>query len=172
MNDVEIRWAVYRDWNDLALIHSQAYRSAYKGMIPDEFLDQYTVENQSNHFQKSLNEGLDNHALLIVNNRAIGYMTIGKCQDEDVDSTFCEIISLYLLNEFIGKGFGITLISFGLARIKELGYSNVSLWVLQENANARRFYEKLGFNHDGAERVIIRGKELVQLRYQKRICGK
>jgi ribosomal protein S18 acetylase RimI-like enzyme len=28
------------------------------------------------------------------------------------------------------------------------GYKNASLWVLEENINARRFYEKIGFNHE------------------------
>ncbi|MEI7024912.1 hypothetical protein [Paenibacillus sp. y28] len=49
---------------------------------------------------------------------------------------------------------------------ERIGYARVSLWVLQDNTNARRFYEHLGLLCDGTEKVITRGKELVQVRYR------
>lgn len=47
------------------------------------------------------------------------------------------------------------------------GYSSVSLWVLEENQRARRFYEKAGFDLDGASKSIeIDESELREFRYR------
>ncbi|WP_411955956.1 hypothetical protein [Clostridium estertheticum] len=34
----------------------------------------------------------------------------------------------------------------------------MTLWVLEDNARARKFYERMGFIHDGATRIINVGK--------------
>jgi RimJ/RimL family protein N-acetyltransferase len=39
--------------------------------------------------------------------------------------------------------------------------------VLEENINARKFYEKLGFEHDGTIKEISIGKPLNEYRYIK-----
>lgn len=44
MSDVKIRWANYNDWHYLSLVHSKSYQDAYKGIIPDVFLDNFTVD--------------------------------------------------------------------------------------------------------------------------------
>lgn len=41
--------------------------------------------------------------------------------------------------------------------------------VLEENIRARRFYEKIGFYHDGTVKEINIGKELKEYRYVKEI---
>ena len=99
--------------------------------------------------------------------KAIGFIVIGKCRDNDLDDMYGEIWGIYLLKNYWGKGYGKRLINWGIDRIKEFGYYKTSLWVLKDNTNARRFYENLGFISDGAEKLITRGKELVQIRYQK-----
>ena len=51
--------------------------------------------------------------------------------------------------------------------MKNRGYKKVTLWVLEENFNARKFYEKMGFKHDGTKKEITIGKKLMELRYEK-----
>lgn len=49
-------------------------------------------------------------------------------------------------------------------------YEKISLWVLEENVHVRRFYEKVGFNHDGTVKEITIGKILKEYRYVKVIA--
>ncbi|NOU93551.1 GNAT family N-acetyltransferase [Paenibacillus sp. LMG 31456] len=167
MSEVEIRCAHYKDWKALALVHSESYRSAYRGIIPDDYLDEFTAAKREIYYQKALTEGTEKIALLIVDSKAVGCMIVGKSRDDDLDDTYGEIEAIYLLVEHRGNGLGKMFLNWGIDRLKELGYSNTSLWVLKENRNAIIFYERLGFVFDGAERLITRGKELVQVRCQK-----
>ena len=52
---------------------------------------------------------------------------------------------------------------------RKRGFEQVYLWVLDENANARRFYEQHGFELDGCECFVeIAGKQLREVSYAKR----
>ena len=77
-----------------------------------------------------------------------------------------EIISIYLLPEYTKKGYGKLLLQKAIDGIKGLGFSNVFLWVLEENTNARNFYEKFGFlPQDKYLKDNIGGKELKEMLY-------
>ena len=78
---------------------------------------------------------------------------VGKPRDEDTDDQTGEVSAIYLLPEFLSKGYGKKLMDFGIGRLKALGYTRAVLWVLRDNPRARTFYEKYGFVPDGAERT-------------------
>ena len=52
------------------------------------------------------------------------------------------------------KGYGTKLMEEVLRRLSGQGYLQVFLFVLRENENARRFYEKMGFAWDGTHEDI------------------
>lgn len=56
-----------------------------------------------------------------------------------------EIVSIYLLPEYIGKGWGKALLQRAVEELHKEGYRDIFLWVLEENRNARGFYERMGF---------------------------
>jgi len=56
-----------------------------------------------------------------------------------------------------------------LERLRERSYDEVILWVLEENKNAIRFYERQGFECDDTVREIWRGRALRQVRYRKEL---
>jgi len=64
------------------------------------------------------------------------------------------------------KGYGSKLFDFVLSEINKQGFKNVFLWVLEDNANARKFYENKGFVFDGEYlNDKIGGKKLREVRY-------
>lgn len=65
----------------------------------------------------------------------------------------------------MGKGLGFYLMNWGINVLRERSYKKISLWVLEENVKTRSFYEKLGFMQDGAEKEILIGKTLNEIRY-------
>ena len=54
-------------------------------------------------------------------------------------------MTIYLLPEYIGKGIASQLINACIEELEFLGYTEILLWVLEDNLRARRFYEKHGF---------------------------
>ena len=77
-----------------------------------------------------------------------------------------EVVSLYLLPEYMGRGLGKALLPAAVERLKERGFRDILLWVLEENQRARRFYEKYGFMQ--TKRCLIcniGGKDLKEVQY-------
>ena len=62
--------------------------------------------------------------------------------------------------------FGRALFAYVSDQLRENGYSNIYLWVLEENRRARRCYEKMGFWASG-DRIVqnIGGKDCAEIRY-------
>ena len=56
-----------------------------------------------------------------------------------------EIVSIYFLPEYMGKGYGSLLLGQCIAELKQCGFDKALLWVLEENNRARDFYAKNGF---------------------------
>jgi tRNA dimethylallyltransferase len=61
---------------------------------------------------------------------------------------------LYVRPEAWGTGVADVLHDAALDRLAAEGAGSVRLWVLEENARARRFYEKHGWRVDGGERLV------------------
>jgi GNAT superfamily N-acetyltransferase len=51
-------------------------------------------------------------------------------------------------------GIGSALHDHALEHLRTLGATQCHLWVLEENATARRFYERRGWRRDGSTRVV------------------
>ncbi len=161
----KIRYAKLEDAKALGEIHSKSWKIAYKGMISDEILNNITSEKRERYFEKALSNKWEEDALIFLEDKAVGFICIGKCRDEDRDEFYGEIWGIYLLPEFFNKGIGYELIKWGIKELKDRNYKRVTLWVLEENLKARRFYEKVGLHHDGTIKEIIIGESLNEYRY-------
>ncbi len=164
-----IRYANIKDARTLGEIHSKSWKVAYKGIVPDEILKNITVEKRQAYFEKALTENWEEDAIIFKDNDAVGLICIGKCRDADKTDTCGEIGGIYLLPEYWNMGIGSELINWGINELGKRNFSKVILWVLEENINARKFYEKVGFKHDGTVKEITIGKKLVEYRYEKAI---
>ena len=83
---------------------------------------------------------------------------------------FGEIVSLYLLPEFMGRGYGRALLAAAVEALADQGYRDVLLWTLEENHRARRFYEKAGFTLSGdVMEDEIGGRPLREVLYLRHI---
>lgn len=60
-----------------------------------------------------------------------------------------ELLGIYLVERAIGIGVGRELLVQATRGLVGLGYRRATLWVLEANARARRFYEAAGWSTDG-----------------------
>ena len=80
-----------------------------------------------------------------------------------------EIVSIYFLPEYFGKGYGKRLIEAVIDELRKDGYKEIFLWVLEDNKRARKFYEKCGFEKtEDYLDDIIDGKAIRDIRYIRR----
>lgn len=152
--------------------HIACWQSAYKGIIPDDYLKNMTaeIEPRTERLKKNLNELTEYlYYYAAVENKMIGRLIIGKSRDEDKPDAG-EICAIYLLEEYWDKGYGRQIMNYAIDTLKRMGYCEIILWVLDENKRARRFYEKFNFIFDGTKKEIEIGKTLTEVRYVLNLC--
>lgn len=163
----EIRWAVESDASELGMIHANSWKVAYDGIIPDEVLEKISSEKRAARFLKAISEKSEETAIIVSDTKIVGFITLGRCRDEDLSSDHGEVWGIYLSPGNWRLRIGSMLLDWGISELAERGYKRVSLWVLEDNHNARKFYEKHGFIHDGTIKQITLGKVINEIRYIK-----
>lgn len=163
----EIRYARKEDIEILKLIHSESWEEAYKGIIPFEELNKITAEQKDRYFEKTISNGLEDIALIINGDDALGLISIGKCRDGDKDSSYGEIGGIYVRPKYWGRGIVHQLLNWGENELKNRGYKNVIVWANEENYKEKEFYEKMGYKDEGAAKKVYIGKDIDKFRYVK-----
>ena len=92
--------------------------------------------------------------------------------DEDAGPECGEVSAIYALADAWGRGVGRALMDAALAGLASGGFTEVMLWVLEGNERAIRFYERAGFQPDGATKIDnTRGFALHELRYHRPVVA-
>ncbi len=159
---MEVRYIIPADDKMMiSKVYEESWKSAYKGIIPQEYLDSIPEGRWAPNLDK---QGLGT-LVCIDNGNMIGTSSFCKSRFEQFQG-WGEIVSIYLLPDYIGKGYGKILMDAVLSELKRQGYEKVFLWVLEENIRARHFYEKYGFlPTDDVSDANIGGKALREVRY-------
>jgi ribosomal protein S18 acetylase RimI-like enzyme len=179
--EARIRRAVPSDAAVIAAVHIRSWQSAYRGLLPDSYLDQLGLElERRTQFWSSVitSPTIPGNEIWVVDisvsevdsesqSEVKGFATIGPTRDSDLAGAG-EVYAIYLDPQSWGQGLGRALFAHVSDRLAALEYSTAMLWVLESNARARRFYELAGWTADGATRVETRpGFELHDVRYRK-----
>jgi len=166
-----IREAEPKDARDIAEIHVRSWRAAYRGQLADDFLDGLNVEDRLEMHRLALENPPAEYRMWVAEEegRTIGFAVTGKSEDADADDRTGEVFAIYLDPDRVGTGLGRTLFSHAVDDLRERGYRSATLWVLESNELARRFYEIAGWTLDGAttsERVDCEMRPTVRYRVE------
>ncbi|WP_434297673.1 GNAT family N-acetyltransferase [Clostridium sporogenes] len=162
---IEIKDAKLQDAETISNIYALGWKSAYKGIVPQKYLDQLQNNFWVDAFKNWIGNNLFKVKEIYEDSISVGCIVYGKARDEML--TKCgEIVSIYIHPDYFRKGYGQKLLDFALADMKKDNYKNIYLWVLKENKNAQLFYEKNGFQCNQDEyNFEIMGKQLTDIRY-------
>ncbi|MEM7579202.1 MAG: GNAT family N-acetyltransferase [Cyanobacteria bacterium P01_A01_bin.80] len=162
-----IRTAIIEDVKDIATIHVKSWQVVYKGLIPQSYLNNLSISKREKYWQNILTNYETQTIVQEIDDLVVGFANFGKTRDEDKDSKIIgEINAIYLNPEYARKGLGTELIEFILKNMKNRKFTQITLWVLDTNQIARKFYEKMGFQLDGTTKIDIRENfELREIRY-------
>jgi RimJ/RimL family protein N-acetyltransferase len=151
--------------NDMGYVHSKSWQAAYRGIIPDGVIDDFTPEKREAIFKEVLPDAPEEYYLFKVNDKPAGIASLHKSHEENMSETDGEIYSIYFHPDFWETPATHKGIQFCLDRLKERGFKRITVWVLKDNVRARNFYEKYGFTLDNVQQTIEIGKPLIEVRY-------
>ena len=139
-----------------SLVHWQTWREAYDDLLPAEFQETMTLERCRFFSQKYP----ENTLIAIDGLKVIGFISYGNFRDKTMQAG--EIIALYVLKDYYGKGIAQKLVKAALTALDS--FSEIFLWVLKDNKRAIAFYQKMGFTFDGQEKTLELGKPIKEKR--------
>jgi ribosomal protein S18 acetylase RimI-like enzyme len=98
----------------------------------------------------------------------VGWIAYGTCRDPDrAGPQYGEIFACYVHPDWWRKGTGRLLMGRAIDGLVRSGRDDISLWVLEANARARRFYEAFGFAPDGTRKLVSFGVPVPEVRYRR-----
>ena len=127
--------------DSLAYIMIAAWRSGFRGILPDTVIENYTAfPNVKAMFSQLLASDAGTMYLASLNEKPVGLLYW-------LDERGCaRIEALLTIPEVWGKGVSSALMNRALEDVKDAGYSAIHVWPFAKNHRARRFYEKHGFH--------------------------
>jgi ribosomal protein S18 acetylase RimI-like enzyme len=165
-----IRPASVRDAEALREVHAASWRAAYRGLVPDEHLEERVGRKDVEWYHNMIDRPGTPRAgtfVAVDEEEVVGFSHFTEAGDEDLDATFGDIVLFYLVPEAWGRGIARPLLDHTLDDLRSLGFRTAVLGVFRDNARACRFYESAGFRRDDYERFQdYGGKELAIVRYR------
>ena len=164
-----VRLATSEDAASLAALEVTVWRVAYRGLMPDAFLDALSQAEKTIEWRQNLlKHGLFGRKRVLVaveNADIIGFVRVGAVDDEGERGL---VYLLYILPAYWGQGVGKMLMHAAIDELRDLGMDEALLWVLRANQRARAFYASLGWRPDGRTTTAdYGGIELEALCYRR-----
>lgn len=154
---VLLRDATIADAERLAQLHTDSWRRTYRGMMSDAFLDGGALENRRKVWRERLTAARTDQYVRVAEDGStlIGFVCAFAGEDPVWGSY---IDNLHVAYAYHGRGVGRTL-------MQEVGQwlctmrpdHGVYLWVMEANAPARAFYERLGAANAGTTDLVDPG---------------
>jgi len=151
---VAIRLARPEDARGVAEVRVTAWQVAYRGLLPEDLLNDLSVEGNEALWRDRLQDGSMHCLVDEEKGRVMGFVSCGAGRDEGAGGRGeGEVYALYVRPDQWRRGRGTALLNQAMRLLGEQGYDQVMLWVLCGNGPAQAFYRKMGFTTDPGEHV-------------------
>ncbi|SHO62392.1 Ribosomal protein S18 acetylase RimI [Pseudoxanthobacter soli DSM 19599] len=139
---IDIRRAVRGDAAAIADVHDEAWRQAYRGILPGAELERMIARRGPAWWDRAIRQRVSILVLGHEGNTA-GYVTFGQSRARTLPYRG-EIYELYLQPEYQGLGFGSKLFEAAKDALTSQGRRSLVVWALADNDVACAFYERRG----------------------------
>lgn len=163
MSEATIRLASPDDAQAIAQVRVAAWRTTYRGLIPDAYLAAMTVDDSTTLWARILSAPPNTTSTFVAESdgAVVGFasgMLLAEKKHEFFDA---ELTGIYLFPEVQRAGLGRRLVGAVAAAQRSHGATAMVVWVIAGNKGARAFYERLGaqlvleqpFTWDGMDMV-------------------
>ena len=145
-----VRNAVRGEANQIAKIHVDSWQVAYRGLMPQSYIDQFTRERRERMWTRVMTEQLANLIVVEKQKEIVGFLSYElpnhSSEDKTAIVTCCYVSPLYF-----GQGAGSALFDELETRLLSTPVMQISLKALDTNKQGLNFYKKCGFVRSGDE---------------------
>ena len=161
---VFLREATPADTALIASMHARSWASAYRGILPDAYLDRELQAERAAHWEARMREISAGGARVLIaehGGEAVGFV----CLVEPDETGSVLVDNLHALPESKGLGTGTAMLTEAIRWARSRGARQLHLSVLEANAAAIGFYESRGWQRAACEADHMAGIDLFSLRY-------
>ena len=169
------------DAEAVAAAHVRAWQVGYREIMPASYLDAIDLDERVERWRGWLADQAFRRTRVVVaevDGTVVGFAIHGAERDvteadnepepRPATGTTGELYALNVHPDHWGAGAGGALLEHVTVALADAGHADAVLWVLRDNARARRFYARHGWAPDGAEKTDTQdGVVLDELRYRR-----
>jgi ribosomal protein S18 acetylase RimI-like enzyme len=161
-----VRKARLSDFQGIALIHVNSWKSAFEGLMPERYIDSYTLEDRKSEWLNALDSGSESVIIAEDNNKLVGFLSYRE------NENFLYLSKLYLCPSIYGRGVGDLLMKQMENEAQAACINLIRLYVLDNNKSAIKFYSKQGFEFgDGFESEVFEGETIIDVLMEKQLSA-
>ena len=159
-----IRPATLLDAADIAHVLVASWRSTYRGLLPEEFLDSLSESGYADRWRRTLEQRETRIYVAEESSEVVGFASGGRerAGESGYDG---ELYAIYVVDSAQRRGLGRELVRAVVGGLRELGLADMIIWVLRDNSAARTFYERLGGTFVRAQPITIGAATLEEVSY-------
>jgi GNAT superfamily N-acetyltransferase len=169
-SDMLLRIAEPGDEMAVAHVHVRSWQAAYRGLLPDDYLDQLRPEDRASRYDFASRDPFKPRTIVAVEDGLIsGFATTAPARNPDLKECG-ELYALYVDPRRWDRKLGVALVSAARGYLGRMGFKRACLWILAGNTRAERFYEINGWLPDGARKTdVVWGITVNEVRYQREL---
>lgn len=165
---VRVRPARPADADAIEALRVGTWRVAYRGMVPDAYLDAMPVDGARRAGRMAEPGPGVVEVVAESDGTIVGWAGGGPSRDDDSAAATGEIYACYVEPSWWGSGVGGRLLRRVVDGLRAAGSADLTLWVLADNERAQRFYAAHGFRPDGRAVPLDLGSPVTEVRWVRR----
>ncbi|MEG4021489.1 GNAT family N-acetyltransferase [Microcoleus sp. S13C4] len=162
-----VREAKIADAPAIARVNVDTWRTAYRNIVPTDYLAQLSYEKRESNWQEILvNAEKSKNFVCVAENDSgelVGFAAAG-CERTGKYVYQGELFAIYILEEYQRQGTGRQLVRTVATKLAELSLNSMLVWVLGDNS-AYKFYELLGGEKVDEQQTSRAGVALKEIAY-------
>ena len=159
-----VRPAGIDDAAAIADVHVASWRTTYGGVLPVDFLASLDQAGYEERWRRVLEDRSSRVYVAADGRDVVGFASGGRERAGEAGFEG-ELYAIYVLREAQGQGHGRRLVHAVVGGLRELSLRDMIVWVLRDNASARRFYERLGGEYVRSQPITIGSTLLQEISY-------
>ncbi|ORX61892.1 acyl-CoA N-acyltransferase [Hesseltinella vesiculosa] len=132
-------------------MHIQSWKATYRGLVPDKFLDEDVYEDRRQQWLNKLPFQTDTQCVQLAyddtDNQPVGFVVCEYVEAKEKDMVYIDHLHV-MPGHWHGRGIGTALLDAACDWSRAKGFHKVYLYVMEQNTQAVRFYDRKGWFHD------------------------